>query len=147
MTYPWLIDNNCVKYYSDQTLQWGVMAWQRIFGMCVLWPWPWIYYLGSRSWHTLRSGTTILEISSRSDKGIRSYGPDTMWTDGRTDIRIDRRTDRVIPIFTSYFVYEGINMSARRGAQLVPIGIPTICWKTFPEKRRKCSFRETQASC
>ena len=38
-------------------------------------------------------------------------------------------------------------MSARRGAQLVPIGIPTICWKTFPEKPRKCSFRETQASC
>ena len=25
-------------------------------------------------------------------------------------------------------------MSARRGAQFVPIGIPTICWKTFPAK-------------
>ena len=28
--------------------------------------------------------------------------------------------------------HEQSNMSARRGAQLVPIGIPTICWKTIP---------------
>ena len=30
-------------------------------------------------------------------------------------------------------------MSARRGAQFVPIGIPTvyICWKTFPAKNKK----------
>ena len=27
--------------------------------------------------------------------------------------------------------YEYRNMSARRGAQFVPIGMPTICWKTF----------------
>ena len=28
--------------------------------------------------------------------------------------------------------YEYRNMSARRGAQLVPIGMPFILWKTFP---------------
>ena len=28
-------------------------------------------------------------------------------------------------------------MSARRGAQSVPIGIPTICLKTFPAKTTK----------
>ena len=33
--------------------------------------------------------------------------------------------------------YEYTNMSARRGAQLVPIGMPTICWKTFPPKTTK----------
>ena len=36
--------------------------------------------------------------------------------------------------------YEYRNMSARRGAQLqnvVPIGMPTVCWKTFPAKTTK----------
>ena len=28
-------------------------------------------------------------------------------------------------------------MSARRGAQFVPIGMPIICWKTFPPKTTK----------
>ena len=28
--------------------------------------------------------------------------------------------------------YEYRNMSARRGAQFVPMGMPTICWKTSP---------------
>ena len=27
-------------------------------------------------------------------------------------------------------------MLARRGEQLVPIGMPTICWKTFPPKSK-----------
>ena len=31
--------------------------------------------------------------------------------------------------------YEYRNMSARRGAQFVPIGMPTICWKSFPNGR------------
>ena len=30
--------------------------------------------------------------------------------------------------------YEYRNMSARRGAQFVPMGMPIICWKTFPPK-------------
>ena len=33
--------------------------------------------------------------------------------------------------------YEYRNMSARRAAQFVPIGMPTICWKTFPPKTTK----------
>ena len=28
--------------------------------------------------------------------------------------------------------YEYRKMSARRGAQFVPMGMPIICWKTFP---------------
>ena len=33
--------------------------------------------------------------------------------------------------------YEYRNMSARRGAQFVPMGMPIICWKTFPAKTTK----------
>ena len=33
--------------------------------------------------------------------------------------------------------YEYINISARRGAQFVPFGMPTICWKTFLPKTTK----------
>ena len=33
--------------------------------------------------------------------------------------------------------YEYRKMSARRGVQFVPIGMPTICWKTFPPKTTK----------
>ena len=104
-----------------------------------MWPWPWRYDLGLRSWHTFRLWTTnvwnniqiqlgseevlpghgclvcmhcdldlgdmtlgeghdtplghaqqLCEIS-RSDKWVQSYGPDSMWTDGRTEIRTDRR--------------------------------------------------------
>ena len=34
-------------------------------------------------------------------------------------------------------LYDRQNMSDRRGAQLVPIGIPTLSWKTFPTKTSK----------
>ena len=27
------------------------------------------------------------------------------------------------------------------GAQFLPIGMPTICWKTFPRRPRKCDGR------
>ena len=60
MTHPWVMDNNCVKYYQDPTYQWGVMAQSQILSMCALWPWPWRYDLGSKSWHTLGSWTTIV---------------------------------------------------------------------------------------
>ena len=33
--------------------------------------------------------------------------------------------------------YEFRNMSARRRAQFVPMGIPIICWRTFPAKTTK----------
>ena len=60
MTHSWVMDNNCVKYYPDPTWQWEVMARTLIFGKCALWPWPWRYDLGSRSWHTIGSWTTIV---------------------------------------------------------------------------------------
>ena len=34
-------------------------------------------------------------------------------------------------------LYEYRTMSARRGAQFVPMGMPIICWKTFPVKTTK----------
>ena len=55
MTHPFVMNNNCVKYYLDPTWQGGVMA--RL--ICVLWPWPLRYDLGSRSWHTLGSWIII----------------------------------------------------------------------------------------
>ena len=58
--WPWVMDNNCVKYYPDPTWHWGTMSRTQIFGMCALWPGPWRYDLGSRSWHTLGSWTTIV---------------------------------------------------------------------------------------
>ena len=33
--------------------------------------------------------------------------------------------------------YDYSNMSTRKGAQFVPIGMPSICWKTFPSKTTK----------
>ena len=36
MTHPWIIDNDCVKYYPDPTLQLGVMAQTRTFGICTV---------------------------------------------------------------------------------------------------------------
>ena len=59
-THPSVIDNNRVKYYPDRTWQWEVMARTLILGCCALWPWPWRYDLGSRSWHTLGLWTTIV---------------------------------------------------------------------------------------
>ena len=121
MKHPSVMDNKRLKYYPDPTLQWGNMARTQILVMCALWPWPWRYDLGSRSWHTLGSWTAIVgniiqiqlgseelwpghrfpvmrtvtlnlghgqqlsEIVSRSDKGVQSYGPDTIWADGQTD--------------------------------------------------------------
>ena len=58
ITHPWAMDNKCVKYYQDPSWQWRVMTRKQILGMCALWPWPWRYDLGSKSWHTLWSWTT-----------------------------------------------------------------------------------------
>ena len=33
--------------------------------------------------------------------------------------------------------FEYRNMLARRGAQFLPIGMPIICWKTFPPRTTK----------
>ena len=39
--------------------------------------------------------------------------------------------------------YEYRNMSASRGEQFVPMGMPIICWKTFPAKTSKMLSNST----
>ena len=105
MTHPWVMNNNCVKY-PYPTWQWGVLAQTWILGMCSLWPWPWIYDLGSRSWHNLGSWTTIVWNIIQIQHGSEKLWPGHMWTDGQMDGRTDRwmdgrtdrQKDRVIPI-------------------------------------------------
>ena len=65
-----------------------------VFGMCALWPWPWRYDIGSRSWHTLGSMITILRrIIQIGQVGTTLWpGHDKQWTDRQTDRRTDRRT-------------------------------------------------------
>ena len=97
MTHPWVMDNNCVKYYPDPTWHWGVMARTRIFGMCALWPWPQIYDLDSRSWHTLWSWTTIVWNIIQIGQGDKKLWPGhnvNRRTERQTDRRMDRQTDR-----------------------------------------------------
>ena len=57
---PLVMDNKYVKYYQGPTWQWGVLAWTWILSTCALWLWPLRCDLGSRSWHTLGSWTTIV---------------------------------------------------------------------------------------
>ena len=46
-----------------------------VLGMCALWPWLWIYDLGSRSWHTLGSWTTIVRNIIQIQFGIEELWP------------------------------------------------------------------------
>ena len=92
MTHPLVMDNNCVKNYPDPIWQWGVIAQTRISSMCALWPWPWRYDLGSRSWHTLGSWTTIVWNYIQIGQGSRKLRP------GHD---VNRRTDRQ----TGWFLY------------------------------------------
>ena len=56
-------------------------------------------------------------------------------------VKLNRDANCFLPIeskdYINYASNEQRNMSARGGAQFVPIGIPTICWKTFPVKTTK----------
>ena len=83
-----------VKYYPHPTLQWGVMVRSQILGMSRvchdLYPWSYLQgqgdmTLGKGHDTPLGHGQQLCKILSRSVKGVRSYGPDTMWTDGQTD--------------------------------------------------------------
>ena len=77
MTHPLVMDNiyNCVKYYQDPTRQSEVMAWIQIFGTYAVWPWPWRYDLGSRSWHTFWSWITILCNIIKIQHGSQALWP------------------------------------------------------------------------
>ena len=74
------------------------MARTPILVMCSLLPWTWKYDIGYKSWHTLWSWSTYVEILSTSNMGLRSYGPDKTWTCIQLDGQGDRQTVRVIPI-------------------------------------------------
>ena len=85
--------------WSWATIVWNIIKIQHsseelwpgheISGMCALWPWPWTYYLGSRSWHTLGSWTTIVWNIIQIGRGSKKLWP------GHD---VNRRTDRVVPI-------------------------------------------------
>ena len=67
------LDNKCVKYYPDPTLQWGVMARTHI--NCDLDLWNMTLCQGNDT--PLGHGQQLSEILSRSNLAVRSYGPDT----------------------------------------------------------------------
>ena len=157
MTYPWVMDNNCVKYYPDPTWQWGVMALTRILGMCALWLWSWRYDIGSRSWHILGSWTIIVWNIIQIGQGVKKLWPGhdvNRRTDRQTDGQTDRvipiysqtlfaggMTDRVIPIYPSNFVCGGIiNIRAdkRLGWQFMGF---------FWSSRKTLTWKRTLRSC
>ena len=95
----------CVKYYPDPTWQWWFMARTRISSMCYC-----NLDLGNMTLDhdhdtPCGHGQQLCDIMSRSDKGVRSYGPDTMWTDGQTDREADGQTERQ----TDNYVCRGYN--------------------------------------
>ena len=66
----------------------------RILGMRALRPWPWRYYLESRSWHSLGLWTTIVWNINQMGQGGKK-----LWLGQFVNRRTDRRADRVIPIY------------------------------------------------
>ena len=115
MTHLWVMDKNCVKYYQDPTWQWGIMARTRILGMCVLWPWPWRYDLGSRSWHILGSWTIIVWNIIQIGQGVKK-----LWPGHDVNRRTDRQTDRVILIYPQTLFAGGIIIVETTLVQLKP---------------------------
>ena len=78
-----------VESYGPDTIRTDGQTNTRTLVKCALWPWLWKYDLGSRSWHTIGSWTTILlniiQIQGYSRK---------LWP----GLDLNRRTDRVIPM-------------------------------------------------
>ena len=56
-------------------------------------------------------------------------------------VKLNWDANRLLPVESKDCMnsasYESRNMSARRGVQFVPIGMPTICLTTFPAKTTK----------
>ena len=111
MTHPWVMDNNCVKYYPDPA--WAMRSYGPntdfgyVFTVTLTLENP-DMTLGQG--HDTPWGHGLCEILSRSDKGVKSYGPDTMWSDRQ----MDRQIDRSIPIDTPQnFVCRGLIIQVR----------------------------------
>ena len=84
MTILWVKNNNYVKSYLDPTWKWGVLGRTQILGMCALWLDLGDMILGQGHDTPLGHGQQLCEVLSRSNMAVRSYGPDTIWTDGQT---------------------------------------------------------------
>ena len=109
-SWPWRYDLESRSWHtlgSWTTIVWNIIQIQH--GSEELWPWHgfWVCVhcdlgditLGQGHGTPLGHGQKLCEILSRSDKGVRSYGPDTMWTDGQTE--------RVIPIYPPQTLFAG----------------------------------------
>ena len=61
-------------------------------------------------------------------------------------VKLNRDANCCLPVESKDCInspsYKLRNMSAKSGAQLVPIGMPIICRKTSPAKPRKCGLPE-----
>ena len=88
MTHPWAMDNSCEilsrssmtveRYGQDTDFGWVCAVTLQI--------WPLVNVM-AYSW---------VNCESRLDKGVRSFSPDTMWSDGQTNRQTDRQTKRQV---------------------------------------------------
>ena len=91
MTHPWVMDNKCLNIIQIQLCSEELWPGHG-FWVCALWPWPWRYDLGSRSWHTLGSCTIIvLNIIQIGQVGTE------LWIRHEVNRRTDRQGDSFIP--------------------------------------------------
>ena len=93
MTHPWVLDNvwNTIQIQHGSEELWPVHR----FWVCVHCD----LYLGDMTLGQghdtpLGHGQQLCEIISRSVKGLRSYGPDMLWTERQKDRQTDGQTDR-----------------------------------------------------
>ena len=106
--WPWPLRYDLGSRWRHNLGSWTIMVWNIIqiqLGSEELWPGhgfpvcvhcdldPWGMTFGQGHDTPLGHGQQLCEILSRSDKWLRNYGPDTMWTDGQTD----RQGDSYIP--------------------------------------------------
>ena len=83
--HPWVMDNNCMKYYPDPTWQWRVMARIRIFNVCTV---------------TLTLVKVMTHHWVMDNKCVKYYSDRTSWSEvmartrcEKTDRQTERQTD------------------------------------------------------
>ena len=100
-----------------------------------IWPWvkvmthPWVKDNTSVKYYPDQIRRLKVMAQTRCEQTDRERdGRTDRQTDRQNDRRTDRKTDRQDDWYIPpYFDFGGINMSAKRGARLVPIWIPTTC--------------------